>query len=288
MRLASSGCCDCWMPVKAEGLSAHFIMELLMRPGPTPRAQGGSRRTSDGGRWEALSGTPSRPGCWRGGSGVRGVLGGEGGSACECGEWCCCWWVLLQGELGDPLLSRGCVKRSLPARRTHRPPLQAVCGESCFCSNRKWQVKRSVSIKICLRCSLVPERKSLFAGLARKHGKTPSPAMSEWPERSAFSGGELCQSFKCERVAAASNGQDAVLMLSHVPLDLTSFLYRRWCRVKMLKTPSRSKCLASVHKWICSSLCGKRNVVFSSLSIFNYIKITFDFFPTSSFKIFRR
>lgn len=159
MRLASSGCCDCWMPVKAEGLSAHFIMELLMRPGPTPRAQGGSRRTSDGGRWEAPSGTPTCPGCWRGGS------EGGGGTACECGEWCCCWWVLLQGELGDPLLSRGCVKRSLPARRTHRPPLQGVCGESCFCSNRKWQVKRSVSIKICLRCSLVPERKSLFPGL---------------------------------------------------------------------------------------------------------------------------
>lgn len=49
MRLASSGCCDCWMPVKAEGLSAHFIMELLMRPGPPPWAQGVSTRTSDGG-----------------------------------------------------------------------------------------------------------------------------------------------------------------------------------------------------------------------------------------------
>ena len=55
-------------------------------------------------------------------------------------------------------MSRGCVKRSRPRRSTHRPLLQGVWRETCFCSNRKWQVKRRVSVRIRL---FACQRKSL-------------------------------------------------------------------------------------------------------------------------------
>jgi len=54
------------------------------------------------------------------------------------------------------------VKRSLPVRRTHRPLLQGVWRESCFCSNGKWQVKRSTSIKKYVCCLLIGAEKGVF------------------------------------------------------------------------------------------------------------------------------
>lgn len=50
MSLACSGCCDCCSaPAEGRGLSAHFIMELLMRPGLTPGAEGLQTHLHDGG-----------------------------------------------------------------------------------------------------------------------------------------------------------------------------------------------------------------------------------------------
>lgn len=72
------------------------------------------------------------------------LVGGEGREGESGGGDCC-----SGGERGGPLLSRGCVKRSGPRRSAHRPLLRGVCRETGWCSNRKWQVKRSVSVRIC-------------------------------------------------------------------------------------------------------------------------------------------
>lgn len=81
-------------------LSAHFIMELLMRPGPTPLAQGLQTHL-----WRRL---PSSPGLHQQHHPVLGVWWGkeedEGrtvGRVHVKGKWW--WWLLLRGERGGPL-----------------------------------------------------------------------------------------------------------------------------------------------------------------------------------------
>lgn len=252
MRLASSGCCDCWMPVKAEGLSAHFIMELLMRPGPTPRAQGGSRRTSDGGRWEAPSGTTSCPGCWRGG--LRGVGGRrvnvESGAAA--GE--CCSRVSWETHFCPEAVWKGHCPRGEPTG----PRCRVSAGRVVFVQTGSGRLRGACPSKYASDVRSSRSGSLCFPDSCRKAQRDTKSA-DVWvtgsfsvEQRGTLPKFQVWESFSS--VSWRGRARQTMSMLSDVPLDLTSFLYQRWYQGKILETPSRTTCLATVDQWICS-LC---------------------------------
>lgn len=140
MSFSSSGC-DCWLVLAGAdwgwGLSDHFIMERLMRPGLTPRAQG----APDTPLMERLQHLPANT--------IRSCVSKEARKGALGGKWWW-WWVLLQGELRDPLCPEAVWKGHCPWGAPTGPCCRASAGRVVFVQTGSGRLRGTCPPNLCL------------------------------------------------------------------------------------------------------------------------------------------